>query len=347
MLWRKPFNMERPVTIDLDDTQRLRLMHCDHNLHEAYLEMRIDSAYEQYVRDEEIDELEPPKPVPNITCPTVFDIDYVPIKQESSDTYSAEESTSVMIGHLLHQPANVAKEIKQELINCAAHTIAGRHTESCEIAQFVSDKGSSSSTLHIKDVRSLLSAEEAVNVKKLPMVTELPVVTEYSDVISPPHVTDYSSILAPEGDNTSPTNQTLCVVTPSNENMTSQDILHSESVLEIAPATAGDPIHSSLRGVTSPHGGTTRRFLSVSPANNQPGDTAVIDPILPMVTMENDRYVAILPDTFIEADVDNSSNEPPTLSTIEPLHVVTDDHLLAPPELTSISITPMDDTSTV
>ena len=183
-------------------------MHRDHNLHEAYLEMCIDSAYERYVRDEEIHELEPPKPVPNITSPTVFDIDYVPIKQESSDTSSAEESTSAVIGHLLHQPANVAKEIKQELINCAAHTIAGRHTESCEIAQFVSDKGSSSSTLHIEDVRSLLSAEEAANVKELPVVTKLPVVTEYSDVISPPHVTDYSSILTLEGDNTSPTSQT-------------------------------------------------------------------------------------------------------------------------------------------
>ena len=155
VLRHKPFSIERPVTIDLDDTQRLRLMHHDHNLHEAYLEMRIDSTYEWYVRDEEIDELEPPKPVPNMISPTVFDIDYVLVKQESSD--SAEENTSAVIGHLLHQPANVAKEIKQELINCAAHTIAGRHTESCEIAQFVSDKGSSCSTLQIEDVRSLLS----------------------------------------------------------------------------------------------------------------------------------------------------------------------------------------------
>ena len=114
VLRHKPFTMEWPVTIDLDDTQRMRLMHRDHNLHEAYLEMRINSAYEWYIREDEIDQLEPPKPVPNITSPTVFDIDYVPIKQESSDTYSAEESTSVVIGHLLHQPASVAKEIKQE-----------------------------------------------------------------------------------------------------------------------------------------------------------------------------------------------------------------------------------------
>ena len=59
--------MERPVTIDLDDTQRMRLMHRDHNLREAYLEMCINSAYERYIHEEEIDQLEPPKPVPNIT----------------------------------------------------------------------------------------------------------------------------------------------------------------------------------------------------------------------------------------------------------------------------------------
>ena len=341
----KPFSMKRPVTIDLDDTQRLRLMHHDHNLHKAYLEMRIDSVYEWYVCDEEIDELEPPKPVPNMTSPTVFDIDYVPIKQESSD--STEESTSAVIGHLLHQPVNVAKEIKQELINCAAHTIAGRHTESCEIAQFVSDKGCSWSTLQIEDVRSLLSAEEAVIVNELPVVLELSVVTEYGDTISPPHVTDYSSVLASECDKTSPTNQPLCVVTTSNENMTSQDTFYSEPVLEIVPATAGNPTHSSLHGVTPLHEGTIRRLLLMALADNQPEDTADTDPTLPMVTMENDRYVTILPDSFAEAGVDNSSNEPPTLSTIEPLHVVTDEHSLAPPELTPISITPVDDTSTV
>ena len=102
----------------------------------AYLEIRIDSAYERYIREDEIEQLEPPKAVLNITSPTVFDIDYVPIKQESSDTYSAEESTSTVIGHLLDQPANVAKEIKQELINYTTQANAGRHTESCEIAQF-------------------------------------------------------------------------------------------------------------------------------------------------------------------------------------------------------------------
>ena len=228
--------MERLVTIDLDDTQQMRLMHCDHNLHKAYLEMRINSAYECYVCEEEIDQLEPPKPVPNITSPTVFDIDYVPIKQESSETYSAEESTSAVIGHLLHQPASVAKEIKQELINCAAHTIAGRHTESCQIAQFVSDKGSNSSVFHIEDVRNLLSADEAANVMaptELPMVTELPVVTELptvteddDDISSPLVVTDYSSTGNPEGDDTPPINPTLCMVTSSSADTTAQDILY-------------------------------------------------------------------------------------------------------------------------
>ena len=65
-----------------------------------------------------------------------------------------------------------------------------------------------------------------------------------------------------------------------------------------------------------------------------------------MVTTETDRYVPILPDSFAETGYDTNSNEPPILSTIGPLHVVTDEHSLAPPELTPISIMPMDNTST-
>ena len=196
----RPFTLDCPVTIDLDDTQQMRVIHHNHNLYEAYLEMCINSAYECYVREEEIDQLEPPKPMVNITSPTVFDIDYVPIKHESSETYSAEESTSAVIGHLLHQLASAAKEIKQELINCAAHTVAGRHTESCQIAQFVSDKGSSSSVFHIEDVTSLLSADKAANVMaptELPVVTELPMVTA-DDISSPPAMMDFSVIGNPE-----------------------------------------------------------------------------------------------------------------------------------------------------
>ena len=73
----QPFTLDCPVTIDLDDTQQMRIIHRDHNLHEAYLDMRINGAYECYIREEEIDQVEPPKPVVNITSPTVFDIDYV------------------------------------------------------------------------------------------------------------------------------------------------------------------------------------------------------------------------------------------------------------------------------
>ena len=347
----RPFTLDRPVTIDLDDTQQMRFIHHDHNLHEAYLEMHINSAYEHYVREEEIDQLEPPKPVVNITSPTVFDIDYVPIKQESSETYSAEESTSAVIGHLLHQPASVAKEIKQELINCAAHTIAGRHTESCQIAQFVSDKGSSSSVFHIEDIRSLLSADKAANVMaptELPMVTELPVVTDDNDDISSPlAVMDYSVIGNPEGDDTPLINPALCVVTSGNVDTTTQDILHGDSILEITPVADSDPIPAPLHGVTPPHVPTTSHSLSASPTGNttlctksQPGDSISTEPALPVVTSDGDGYMTISPDINSEANVDSSSNEPPMLSSIEPLHVVTEDQSLAPPVLTPISIIP-------
>ena len=119
------------------------------------------------------------------------------------------------------------------------------------------------------------------------------------------------------------------------------------SVLEIEPATVGDPIHPPLCRVTPPHVLTTSRSPSASPTNNQPGDSILTEPALPMVTMEGDGYVTILPDTNTEANVDSSSNEPPTLSTIEPLHLVTEDQSLAPPELTPISITPVDDSNMI
>ena len=354
----RPFTLDRPVTIDLDDTQQMRIIHRNHNLHEAYLEMQINSAYERYIREEEIDQVEPPKPVVNIMSPTVFDIDYVPIKQESSETYTTEESTSAVIGHLLHQPASVAKEIKQELINCAAHTITGRHTESCQIAQFVFDKGSSSSVFQIEDVISLLNADEATNVgapTELPMVTELPVVTD--DDISPPSIiTDFSASVNPEIDDTHSITQALCVVTSGSVNTSTQDNTQNDSILEITPVADNDYMPLPLHGVTPPFIPTTSHLPSASPTadttpctESQLGDTNSQElSALSVVTPDGNGYVTISPlanqsGIDSEANADSSSNEPPTLSSIEPLHVATKDQSLAPPVLTPISIVPHTD----
>ena len=117
--------------------------------------------------------------------------------------------------------------------------------------------------------------------------------------------------------------------------------------MEITPVTVGDPIPAPLRGVTPPHVPTTSRSLSALPTDSQPGDSIPTEPALPVVTTDGDGYVTILPDTNSEANVDSSSNEPPTLSTIEPLHMVTEDQSLAPPELMPISITPVDDSNMI
>ena len=280
------------------------------------------------------------------------------IKQESSETYSVEESTSAVIGHLLHQPASVAKEIKQELINCAAHTITGRHTESCQIAQFVSDKGSSSSALQIEDVRSLLNADKAATVEaltKLPMVTELPVVTE--DDMSPPFVIlEFSASVNPEIDDTHSINPALCMVTSGSVNTSPQDSIQNDSILEISPVAYSDYMPLPLHGVMPPVIPTTSRLPSASPTGDiTPGTESQLgatnsqdQSALSVVTPDGNGYVTISPlvtqsGIETEANADSSSNEPPTLSSIEQLHMVTDDQSLAPPVLTPISIAPQND----
>ena len=63
-----------------------------------------------------------------------------------------------VVGHLITQPGPIAKEIKQELLDSAAQTIASKHTSSCQLSQFVQEKGLPG--IRIEDVWSLLDANE-------------------------------------------------------------------------------------------------------------------------------------------------------------------------------------------
>ena len=131
------------------------------------------------------------------------------------------------------------------------------------------------------------------------------------------------------------------------ENVISQDVPYSDSALDTAPAIKCDTDHSPLHGVTTAQGETASRSLSALLADNNPRNTRHLDPVLPVVTTDNSGYVTISRIDSSDVGIDSSSNEPPTLSTIEPLQVVTDDHSLSPPDVTPISITPLDDTSIV
>ena len=154
-------------------------------------------------------------------------------------------------------------------------------------------------------------------------------------------------------------NLALCVVTSGSVNTSTQDIFQSDSILEITPVADSNSIPAPLHGVTSPHVPTTSHSLSASPNRNttlctesQPGDSISTKPsALPVVTSDGDGYVTISPDINSEANADSSSNEPPTLSSIEPLHVATKDQSLAPPVLMPISIVPhvdiVDDSNTI
>ena len=156
-LHRRPFTIERPIQFSVTDIQRMRPLFRDVNMKEMYFERRDDSDFEKLVTSDEICELEEPKPelLPDRPTPSVLDVDYIPdyipIKLET------DESTQ-LIGHLIQQPAPIAKSIKQEIIDNAAHNIVECHSTSCALKQYVQQKDISTG-LKLSDVRSLADAD--------------------------------------------------------------------------------------------------------------------------------------------------------------------------------------------
>ena len=157
ILRRRPFTLERPVLTLLDDIQKMRPLFVDTNLYTMYFEVRKDSSYESLIQEEEI-EIPPeqkPELLPDVVTRSVLDPDfvpdYLPIKEEPNWDQS-------VVGHIIDQPGLIAKEIKQELLDTAAQSIASKHSSSCQINQFVQGKGVTG--IRIEDVRSLLDADE-------------------------------------------------------------------------------------------------------------------------------------------------------------------------------------------
>ena len=102
-------------------------LYVDVNTSEMYFEVHTDSSFKSIVQEEEIYVPEQPKPdlLPDVPTLSVLDSDYVPdylpIKQESVWDQS-------VVGHIINQPGAVTQEIKQEMLDTMAQSIAELHS---------------------------------------------------------------------------------------------------------------------------------------------------------------------------------------------------------------------------
>ena len=186
ILRRRLFTLERPVQSILDDTQRMHPLYVHTNTSVMYFEVQKDSSYETVIQEEEIEIPAEQKPdiLPDVPTCSILDPDYVPdylpIKKEPVWDQS-------VVSHLIDQPGPIAKEIKQELLDSAAQLIASKHSSSCQLSQFVHEKGVTG--LRIEDVQSLIDVDEQSNLIQPPNNIEeehtQPVITMPTSNIEP------------------------------------------------------------------------------------------------------------------------------------------------------------------
>ena len=130
----------------------------DLNTNRMYFEIHKNSDFEQLLRDEEIFNVEEPKPelLPETSTPHILHPDYLPkgviIKQEPPD------ATSSIIGEIISQPTFVARVIKQELLDSPTQSIVEKHSSTCQINQFIQEHRVTG--LHIEDVQTLITADD-------------------------------------------------------------------------------------------------------------------------------------------------------------------------------------------
>ena len=200
-LRRKPFTLDRPIQFHLPDIQRMRLLHCDIREHKLHLEICMDSEYELLLNEEEIIPLAEPKPelLPESATLTLFDADYMPPGADFTEPTIKTESFDNMniIGHITNQPPLLAKQIKQEFIDMAAYNVLQKHTHECALNKFVQEHQSETG-LRIKDVRTLITADNTTNIRIKSEPTDPPTDTHFkyssTDNIKPVHVvTDLTS----------------------------------------------------------------------------------------------------------------------------------------------------------
>ena len=144
-----------------------------------YFELWMNSDYEQLITEDEILITPDIKPqLPPATKPTsILDPDYEPpgvfVKEEPPEQDQPDQPTHRTIGELITQLDYIAKVIKQELIDttAVAWAITHKHSSSCDLNKYVEMHGGIGS-LQIKDVRSLVRADQAVFPEMIPVQTE-------------------------------------------------------------------------------------------------------------------------------------------------------------------------------
>ena len=126
LLRHRPFSIEWPIPLNIDDIQCMRPLYQDWNTKILYFKKHINSDYELLIWEEEVEDIKEIKPelLPDVAIKNVFDPDYLadflPIKSEPFD----HQEPSNVIGQIIAQPPKIAKDIKHELLDNTTKSIA-------------------------------------------------------------------------------------------------------------------------------------------------------------------------------------------------------------------------------
>ena len=187
----------------------------DVNTNHMYFEIHKNSDFEQLFRDEEICDMEQPKPelLPDVPTPNILHPEYlsksITIKKEPLDP------TSSIIGEIISQPAQVARDIKQKMLDSTTQAIVEKHSSSCQINQFIHEHGSTG--IRIEHVRSLITAHEDATQKlqEQQPLTSVPSVSTDATTIAASTITTTAALhmVTSPSVTTSVTTSTLSMVT--------------------------------------------------------------------------------------------------------------------------------------
>ena len=236
ILCHRPFTLECPIPFDLDDIQRVRPLTYDNNFQKMYFKMHLNSEYEILVTEEEITSPEDVKPIivsPPV-APSIFDASYdlatTEIKKEPEDL-PAKGLTSRSIGELIIMlPDFIARSIKQEILDTAATAmvISAKHSPSCKLNGFV-DTHEGISGLQIKDVCSLVLADQSVCPERVPIEPVSSSLTTLPSTGSTIHTVDLSTIMQP------PTPQQAAAAMPTTATISSLHVVTLDKVITNTP----------------------------------------------------------------------------------------------------------------
>ena len=161
--------MQRPIEFHLADLQHMRPLHRDNIEHKISFEVKTNSEYELLLCDDKITAFMQPKPelVPDVPIPNLFADNFDPTSSVCTGNIKSEPVDSVnsaVIGQIVTQLPNVAKEIKKEMLDSVAQDVSDKHSSDCALHQYIQSKKSGSG-LRIVDIRTLIEADKASQVQ--------------------------------------------------------------------------------------------------------------------------------------------------------------------------------------